>query len=46
MAGTLCCSIFLYVEKVIVGTLKGYQRNGGLWSVYVNFLLLLRSLRA
>ena len=47
MAGTLSCSIFLYVGKVlVVGTLKGYHQIGGLWSMYVNFLLLLRSLRA
>ena len=47
MAGTLYCSIFLYVGKVlVVGTLKGYHQIGGLWSMYVNFLLLLRSLRA
>ena len=32
MAGTLYCSIFLDVGKVLgVGTLKGYQRIGGLW---------------
>ena len=30
MAGTLYCSIFLYVGKVlVVGTLKGYHQIGG-----------------